>query len=250
MMEDGTVRRAIVTGGASGIGAATVKRFLTEGMDVAALDISEHALEASEASIRIAADVSDERSIRDGIETAVTALGGLDVLACVAGVRGGGRVEDTDVATWDRLFAVNVRGVYLSCRFAIPHMRERGGAIVNVGSMLGLVGYPTHDARESGAVAYCASKGAVLQLTRALAINCIEDGIRVNAVCPGITRTEMELQQYGSEAAIMEHVRATHPQGRMVETTEVADAIAYLASPAAGSTVGAVLAVDGGYTAW
>jgi NAD(P)-dependent dehydrogenase (short-subunit alcohol dehydrogenase family) len=154
-------------------------------------------------------------------------------------------VPDIELADWDRVFAVNVRGVFLAAKAAIPHLREAGGgAIVHVGSQHGLIGVANN-------AAYCASKGAVIQLTRAMAIDHGPEGIRVNAVCPGATRTPM-LERYfatrpNPEAERHEVVRE-HLHGRLVDPREIADAIVYLASPSAGSTMGAVLVVDAGTT--
>lgn len=233
--------RAIVTGGASGIGAATVARLRRDGMRVVSLDLRPSA----EAHVSVAADVTSERECRRGVDEAVEALGGLDVLVACAGVAGRGSVPETSLEEWERVFAVNVRGVYLTARAAIPHLRAAGGgAIVVVASQLGLVA-------AAGAAAYCASKGAVLQLTRAMAIDHASEGIRVNCVCPGPTVTPL-LDAYFELASDPRGERRSYAEmqahGRLVEADEVADAIAYLVSPSAASTIGAALVVDGGYT--
>jgi NAD(P)-dependent dehydrogenase (short-subunit alcohol dehydrogenase family) len=235
------VRKALVTGGASGIGAATVARLGRDGYRVAALDLAP----AEDADVSITADVSREEDATRGVDEAVAALGGLDVLVACAGVAGRGTVAETSLEEWERVFAVNVRGVFLAARAAIPHLRAAGGgAIVAVASQLGLVA-------AADAAAYCASKGAVVQLTRAMAIDHAGEGIRVNCVCPGPTVTPL-LDAYfelaGDPAGERRRYAEAQAHGRLVEPEEVADAIAYLASPAATSTIGAALVVDGGYT--
>ena len=239
------MQRVLVTGGASGIGAATVARFRDEGARVAALDVDEAGLRAVEAEVRVVADVSAEEDLRRGVDDAAAGLGGLDVAVACAGVAGRGTVADTPPAEWERVFAVNVRGVYLTARAAIPHLRRAGGgAIVVVASQLGLVG-------AANAAAYCASKGAVVQLTRAMAIDHGGEGIRVSCVCPGPTVTPL-LESYFALSSDPEIERRRYEQaqvhGRLIQPEEVADAIVYLASPAAASTLGAALVVDGGYS--
>jgi NAD(P)-dependent dehydrogenase (short-subunit alcohol dehydrogenase family) len=234
-------RRVLVTGAASGIGAATVRRFRADGAAVAGLDADSGALASLAVDVRVETDVADADAVEAAVDAAAAALGGLDVLVCSAGVIAHGTVLETAPDEWDRLFAVNVRGIYLCARAAIPHLRRAGGgAIVTVASQLGLVA-------QRRTAAYCAAKGAVLQLTRALALDHAADGIRVNAVCPGPTLTPMVTSLF-SRAELDEYSATVHAHGRMVEPDEIADAIAYLASPSAGSTIGAALVVDGGYS--
>jgi len=237
--------RALVTGGASGIGAATVTRLRRDGMRVAALDVDAGPLRGSDADHRVVADVTDEVALVRGVDEAAAELGGLDVVVACAGVSGRGTVADIAAAEWDRVFAVNVRGVFLTARAAIPHLRTAGGgAIVAVASQLGLVG-------AANAAAYCASKGAVVMLTRAMAIDHAREGIRVNCVCPGPTVTPL-LEAYFALGDDPQAERGRYEQaqvhGRLIEPEEIADAIAYLASPQASSTLGAALVVDGGYS--
>jgi meso-butanediol dehydrogenase / (S,S)-butanediol dehydrogenase / diacetyl reductase len=154
-------------------------------------------------------------------------------------------VADIPFEEWERVFAVNVRGVYLTAKAAIPHLRRaEGGALVVVASQLGLVG-------AANAAAYCASKGAAVQLTRAMAVDHASEGVRVNCVCPGPTTTPL-LETYFALSAdpAREQARYAEAQvhGRLIEPEEIADAIAYLASPGASSTLGAALVVDGGYS--
>ncbi len=237
--------RAIVTGGASGIGAATAARLRREGMRVAIVDIDEAGLENVEADFRARADVTSEEDIKRAVDESASALGGLDVLVAAAGVIGRGTVADTPLEEWERVFAVNVRGVYLTAKAAIPHLREAGGgAIVVVASQLAFVA-------AANAAPYCASKGAAAQLTRAMALDHAAEGIRVNCVCPGPTWTPMT-ERFLRLAADTEEEWKLFEQaqlhGRFIRPEEIADAIAYLASPSASSTIGEALIVDGGYS--
>jgi 2-keto-3-deoxy-L-fuconate dehydrogenase len=237
--------RALVTGGASGIGAATVSRLQRDGMRVAAIDRDGERLAEVGADYHAVADVTEEDDIGRAVDEVATALGGLDVAVACAGVAGRGTVADTALEEWERVFAVNVRGVYLTAKAVIPHLRTAGGgSIVVVASQLGLVA-------AANAAAYCASKGAAVLLTRAMAIDHAPEGIRVNCVCPGPTATPL-LESYFalSDDAAAERSRYEQAQvhGRLIEPEEVADAIAYLASPQASSTIGAALVVDGGYS--
>ncbi|HKP18773.1 MAG TPA: SDR family oxidoreductase [Gaiellaceae bacterium] len=237
--------KALVTGGASGIGAATVRRLRRDGMLVAALDVDSARLAGIDAEAHVVADVTSEEDVGRGVDEAAAALGGLDVVVACAGVAGRGTVAETPLDEWERVFSVNTRGVYLTAKAAIPHLREAGGgALVVVASQLGLVA-------AADAAAYCASKGAVVQLTRAMAVDHGVEGIRVNCVCPGPTATPL-LDEYFKLSADpgREQARYADAQvhGRLIEPEEVADAIAYLASPGASSTMGAALVVDGGYS--
>lgn len=237
--------RAVVTGGASGIGAATVRRLRRDGLRVAALDIDGARIREVAADAQVVADVTSEDDATRGIDQASAALGGLDVVVACAGVAGRGTVETTPLAEWERVFAVNIRGVYLTAKAAIPHLRDAGGGtIVVVASQLGLVA-------AANAAAYCASKGAAVMLTRAMAVDHAAEGIRVNCVCPGPTTTPL-LESYFAQSAdpASEQARYAEAQvhGRLIEPEEIADAVAYLASPGASSTIGAALVVDGGYS--
>jgi NAD(P)-dependent dehydrogenase (short-subunit alcohol dehydrogenase family) len=236
--------RAVVTGSASGIGAATAARLQADGARVAGIDLRADPAAGHGLAAYRPADVSDASSCASAIDDLAGQLGGLDLVVACAGVAGRGNVEETTPHEWDRVFGVNVRGVYLTGRAAIPHLRRAGGgAIVNVASQLGIVA-------ARGAVAYCASKGAVIQLTKAMALDYGAEGIRVNCVCPGPTETPM-LESFfaasddpAAERRVFEQAQV---HGRLVRPEEIADAIAYLASPSAGSTNGAALVVDAGY---
>jgi 2-keto-3-deoxy-L-fuconate dehydrogenase len=237
--------RVLVTGGASGIGQATVARLRRDGMRVAALDVDEERLAQVEADYHVVADVTSEDDLRRATVAAARALGGIDICIASAGVAGRGTVADTPLEEWERVFAVNARGVYLTAQATIPHLRHAGGgSIVVVASQLGVVA-------AANAAAYCASKGAAIQLTRAMAIDHAAEGIRVNCVCPGPTVTPL-LESYFALADDSAAERARYEQaqmhGRLVRPEEIADAIAYLVSPQAQSTIGAALVVDGGYS--
>lgn len=234
-----------MTGGASGIGAATVEQFRGDGDVVGVLDRDASALELIEADVKIKGDVADPASVTSAVAEAADALGGLDVLVSCAGVAGRGTVADIPVEEWDRVFSVNVRGMYLAAQAAMPFLRRsESAAIVNVASQLGLVAAP-------GAAAYCASKGAAVHLTRAMALDHAADGVRVNAVCPGPTETPM-VDGFFAAAADPEAERkafeSAQVHNRLITPGEIAGAIVYLASPEAGSTIGACLVVDGGYS--
>jgi NAD(P)-dependent dehydrogenase (short-subunit alcohol dehydrogenase family) len=237
--------RVVVTGAASGIGAATAGRFVAGGARVAGIDLDRAGLDSADLDAQLVADVADAEELAAAVDAAAVQLGGLDAVVASAGVAGRGTAADTLPGEWERIFAVNVRGVYLTARAAIPHLRRAGGgAIVNVASQLGLVA-------AANAAAYCASKGAVVQLTRAMAVDHGPEGIRVNCVCPGPTDTPL-LEPYFAGAPDPAAERAAYEgaqvHGRLVTAEEVADAIVYLASPSAASTIGIALVVDGGYT--
>jgi NAD(P)-dependent dehydrogenase (short-subunit alcohol dehydrogenase family) len=237
--------RVVVTGAASGIGAATAARLHRDGALVAGIDRRSGPLASVGLDVRAEADVAAWPDLRAAVDACAEALEGLDAAVACAGIAGRGTAADTELEEWERIFAVNVRGVYLTARAVIPHLRRSGGgAIVNVASQLGLVA-------AANAAAYCASKGAVVQLTRAMAIDHGHEGIRVNCVCPGPTDTPL-LEPYFAGAADPAAERRVYEQaqlhGRLVTPEEIADAIAYLLSPSAASTMGAALVVDGGYT--
>jgi 2-keto-3-deoxy-L-fuconate dehydrogenase len=237
-------RRVLITGGASGIGAACVRRFQADGCSVAVVDRDEDLLVASPAEAALSCDVSDAEALAFAVDEASAALGGLDVVVAAAGIAARGTVADTEPAEWDRVLAVNLRGVYLTARAAIPHLRAAGGgAIVNIASQLGIVA-------AANAAAYCASKGAVISLTRAMAVDHGPEGIRVNCVCPGPTDTPLLEPYFGAAAdPVAERMayEAMQLHSRLVTADEIAGAVAYLAAPGASSTMGAALVVDGGY---
>jgi NAD(P)-dependent dehydrogenase (short-subunit alcohol dehydrogenase family) len=173
-------------------------------------------------------------------------LGGIDVLVCSAGVDRSGSVETCTVDDWDRVFAVNLRGVFLCAKATIPYLRAAGGGvIVIIASQMGLVAQPDM-------AAYCASKAGAIHLARAISVDHARDGIRANAVCPGPTLTPLAEARWslaGDLDATRAAVAARQLHGRITMPTEIADAVWYLASPGAASVLGTALVVDGGYTA-
>lgn len=249
---------AIVTGAGSGIGQACVLRFLEEGASVVATDIHASALEkltrrVAEAGgeiVRVAGDVTRRDEVAGIVETALSAYGRLDVLVNSAGItpRTVGAEADFE-ERWEAVMRVNVKGTLLMCHAAVEAMRGTGGgSIVNLASVMGTVGYPTHLPFSDGFNAYPQSKGAVVQMTRDMGVRLAAEGIRVNAVCPGFVYTALT-ENVTDNPEIHEVMRNSHPIGRMGTAEEVANVIAFLASDEASFVAGALWAVDGGYTA-
>ncbi len=249
---------AVVTGAASGIGRATAARLHAEGASVACLDLSEEGLsetlsgisdasagdygEASKRLLAIRCDVSDERSVSEAVESARAQLGRPSVVCNVAGIGGFDNSTELSLERWEKVIGVNLTGTFLVCRACLPYLLDGGGAIVNVASTAGLMG-------QAYSAAYCASKGGVVMLTKALAVEYVGRGVRVNAVSPGGVDTPL-LGSFGLPAdADGKHLyRLMSPMG-YATPDQIAAAIAFLASEESGYTTGSVLAVDGGLTA-
>jgi len=233
--------KAIVTGGASGIGAAIAQTLLDRGAAVAVLDLAPDG--APDGAMRIACDVSDDESVRSAVSDAASGLGGIDIVVNNAGIGAQGTVEANDDAQWHRVFDVNVLGAVRVSRAALPLLRaSEHAAIVNTCSIAATAGLPER-------ALYSATKGAVAALTRAMAADHLREGVRVNAVNPGTADTPWVarlLSSAADPAAEREALAARQPHGRLVTPEEVAEAVAYLASPHATSTTGVDLAVDGG----
>ncbi len=241
---------ALVTGAASGIGKATSILFAREGASVVLVDIREEGRAVAEDLVKgggrarfIRADVTKASECAGAVEEAVRSFGRLDILFNNAGIVRRASVIDTTEEDWDRVMAVNVKSVFLMSKAAFPSMaRGGGGAIVNTGSGWGLVG-------GRNAASYCASKGAVVNLTRAMALDHAPQNIRVNCVCPGDTDTPMlreEARQLGEDTASFLKGSAQRPLGRMGRPEEIAQAVLFLASDASSFVTGSVLVVDGG----
>ncbi|MDQ0797312.1 SDR family NAD(P)-dependent oxidoreductase [Streptomyces sp. B1I3] len=238
--------RALVTGGASGIGAAVAALLLARGARVAVLDRETGG--APEGTLALRADVTDDAAVRDAVDRAARELGGLHTLVSNAGIGSIGTVEDNPDEEWTRVLDVNVLGMVRTARHALPHLRRsaagRPGAvsITQTCSVAATAGLPQR-------ALYSASKGAVLSLTLAMAADHVREGIRVNCVNPGTADTPWIGRLLGqAEDPVAERaaLEARQPLGRLVPADEVAAAVVYLASPAAASVTGTALAVDGG----
>ncbi|GAB3119653.1 SDR family NAD(P)-dependent oxidoreductase [Glaciibacter psychrotolerans] len=244
-------KNAIVTGGAGGIGRATALAFAAEGAKVAVVDLRADAAEAVVAEIRaaggtavaIAADVANEQDIQRVIATTVEEFGGVNVVFNNAGIIRRTTAVETTAEEWDMVFGVNVKSIFLMCKHIVPVMAANGGgSIVNTGSGWGLKG-------GGQAISYCASKGAVVNMTRALAIDHGPQGIRVNSVNPGDVNTGMlreEARQLAQDTDAFLAESADRPLGRMGEPAEVAAAVVWLASDDSSYVTGSALVVDGG----
>jgi 2-keto-3-deoxy-L-fuconate dehydrogenase len=236
-----TGRRALVTGAGSGIGAAVARALHAEGAqvllaDAAADRVAAVADELGDGARWAALDVRDEDAVRAATQD-------IDVLANVAGIGSTTSAPETTLDVWEDVFAVNARGTFLCCKHAIPGMAARGGgAIVNMASVAALVGLRNR-------AAYCASKGAVVALTRALAVDHVGDGIRVNAVCPGTVDSPWVRRLVEDVGESLDTLRARQPMGRLGRPEEIAEAVLYLASDAAGFVTGSAFVIDGGLTA-
>jgi NAD(P)-dependent dehydrogenase (short-subunit alcohol dehydrogenase family) len=248
---DFTDSRILVTGGTRGIGFAIVRAFLDAGARVAVNGRTEQSVNSSiqklgswERLIRAPGDIGTVAGCELTVRTAVDAFGGLDILVNSAGIAADRSIADSDEAMWDAHVDVNLKGTFFCCRAAIPSLRESKGSIVNIASDAGLMGF-------SGLAVYCASKGGVVNMTRAMALETAPD-VRVNSVCPGYVDTDMVrrnlLEQADSTAAEKKMIDYA-PLKRMATPTEIASAVLYLASNEARFITGTALSIDGGTTA-
>lgn len=236
---DGLV--AIVTGGASGIGAAVAGRLVDAGARVAILDLNIESADPRAFAVR--ADVSSLESVTSAVDAVAAQLGGVDIVINNAGIGAQGSVETIDEAEWARVLSINVTGMARVASAALPYLRKSpAAAIVNTSSVAATAGLPAR-------ALYSASKGAVLSLTRAMAADHLREGIRVNAVNPGTADTPWIgrlLDSAGDPTAERAALAARQPHGRLVDPDEIAEAVLYLASPRNRSTTGTSIAVDGG----
>jgi NAD(P)-dependent dehydrogenase (short-subunit alcohol dehydrogenase family) len=243
----------IITGGASGMGRVAARMFAAEGAKVVVADVTEPAAQsvvdevaaAGGRAVAVAADVSREADAKRMVDLAVEAFGRVDVLYNNAGImpQADHSVIDTSVEDWDRVMAVNVRGVFLGCKYAIPRMVEQGsGSIINIASFVALVGCSNPQD------AYTASKGAVLSLTRSLAVQFAPKGVRSNAICPGPVETPLLMDWLVKDEEAKRIRLARNPTGRFGKPEEIVHMAIYLASDESRWTNGAALVVDGGIT--
>lgn len=245
---------ALITGGSLGLGKATAHLFAQEGAKVVITGRTEKTLaekvgkakEAGHEISHIVSDVSKESDCREAVDFTLDKYGKIDILFNNAGILGVGRTHETEIDFWDQIFAINVRGTYMMSKFTIPHMLENGGGcIVNNSSILGLKALP-------GVAAYNSTKGAVTQLTRSMALDYAQDGIRVNAICPGTIETPMVdglLDGMPDRNAAEDLFKSFHPMGRFGTADEIAHAVLFLCDDNVKFMTGTMLSVDGGWVA-
>jgi len=245
---DGKV--AVITGAGGGMGRDAALLFSEEGARVCVADVDADAAvktaEEARDAFAVQVDVADEQSVRRMYEETAERYGGVDVLYNNAGISPAddASILDTGLEAWERVQAVNTRGVYLCCKHGIPYLLERGGgSVINVASFVALVGAATSQ------ISYTASKGAVLSLSRELAVQFARDGVRVNALCPGPVETPLLLRIFGDDPAAYERRRVHLPMGRLAKPREIVSAALFLASDEASYVNGATFVVDGGLTA-
>lgn len=242
---------ALVTGAGSGIGEATARLFGTEGARVVVADIRAEAaqataraiVEAGGIALPLRADVTQAQEVEAMIQTTVRTYGGLDVLCNNAGIGVHGDVVELAEQDWDRVIDLNLKGVFLGCKYAIPQMMQRGGgSIINTASIMGLVG-------GSLSAVYPASKGAVVLLTKNAALDYARYNIRVNCICPGHIETPLLQRLFAREPERRAQLLQRYPLGRLGQASDIAQAALFLASEESSFVTGSALVVDGGYTA-
>ncbi|WP_433286116.1 3-oxoacyl-ACP reductase [Micromonospora sp. CA-244673] len=241
-------RVAVVTGAGSGIGLATVRRFAAEGARVVCVDIDAEAGKRAADEVAgefVAADVADEAAVRDLFDGVAERHGRVDVAFNNAGISppDDDSILETGLDAWERVLRVNTTSVYLCCKYAIPHMRRQGkGSIINTASFVALMGAATSQ------IAYTASKGGVLAMTRELGVQFAREGIRVNALCPGPVATPLLLELFAKDPERAARRLVHVPMGRFGNPAEIAAAVAFLASDDASFMTAAQFVVDGGIT--
>jgi NAD(P)-dependent dehydrogenase (short-subunit alcohol dehydrogenase family) len=245
---DGKV--CVITGAAGGMGRDAVLLFCSEGAKVCVADVdgeaAERVADSAGEAFAVQVDVADESSVQAMYAETVGRYGGIDVLYNNAGISPAddGSILATELDAWERVQAVNTRGVFLSCKHGIPHLLERGGgSVINVASFVALVGAATSQ------ISYTASKGAVLSFSRELAVQFARQGVRVNALCPGPVETPLLLRIFGDDPTAFERRRIHLPMGRLAKPREIVNAALFLASDESSYVYGATFVVDGGITA-
>jgi NAD(P)-dependent dehydrogenase (short-subunit alcohol dehydrogenase family) len=241
---------ALITGASSGIGKATAFCFAREQAKLMLVSRHESSLHDIANSIRetaaivkiFPADITDQQQVRQCIDKTLETFGGIDIMVNSAGIIASGTIENTTLAGWDYMMNINLRSIFLLTQLALPSLIERKGNIVNVSSVTGLRAFP-------GVLAYCVSKAGLDQFTRCVALELAPKGVRINAVNPGVTLTNLHRNGGMDEKAyqtFLEHSKTTHPIGRVGKADEVAELILFLASPHAGWITGVTYSIDGG----
>jgi NAD(P)-dependent dehydrogenase (short-subunit alcohol dehydrogenase family) len=247
---DGIV--AVITGAGGGMGREAAVLFTEEGAKVCVADVQRAAADETVAScaegsaFAFQVDVADEEQVGEMMRATAERFGGIDVLYNNAGISpdDDGSVLDTSVEAWDRVQDVNTKGVFLCCKHGIPYLRKRGGgSVINVASFVAILGAATSQ------ISYSASKGAVLSMSRELAVQFAREGIRVNALCPGPVETPLLLNIFGDDPAALERRRIHWPTGRLAKPREIVNGALFLASDESSYVNGATFLVDGGLTA-
>jgi NAD(P)-dependent dehydrogenase (short-subunit alcohol dehydrogenase family) len=244
---DGKV--CVITGGGGGMGADAAQLFTDEGAKVVVADVNlESATTVADAvdGLAVQVDVSDEESVQAMYRAAVARFGGIDVLYNNAGISPADddSILDTGLDAWERVQAVNTRGIFLCCKYGIPHLLERGGgSVINVASFVALVGAATSQ------ISYTASKGAVLSMSKELGVQFARQGVRVNALCPGPVETPLLLRIWSETPGAAERRLVHVPMGRMAKPREIVNAALFLASDESSYVNAATFVVDGGLTA-
>ena len=241
-------RVAVITGAGSGIGLATARRFAAEGAQIVAVDLNEEAGKAAADEVGgefVAVDVADEAGVRALFDGVAQRYGRLDIAFNNAGISppDDDSILQTGLDAWERVLRVNTTSVYLCCKYALPHMRARGkGSIINTASFVALMGAATSQ------IAYTASKGGVLAMTRELGVQFAREGIRVNALCPGPIATPLLMELFAKDPERAARRLVHVPMGRFAEPEEIAATVAFLASDDASFITASTFVVDGGLT--
>jgi NAD(P)-dependent dehydrogenase (short-subunit alcohol dehydrogenase family) len=240
----------VITGAGGGMGREAALLFSEEGAQVCVADVNHEAAESTAGEARDAfaqqVDVADEASVSAMMNATAERYGGIDILYNNAGISPSddASVLDTSVDAWDRVQAVNTKGVFLCCKHGIPHLQKRGGgSVINVASFVAILGAATSQ------ISYTASKGAVLSMTRELAVQFARENIRVNALCPGPVETPLLLSIFGDDPAALERRRTHWPMGRLAKPREIVNGALFLASDESSYVTGSTFLVDGGLTA-